>query len=49
MARLCMTMPRHSRQELLRLLVDEATYHDDGIVTVRTLLPLEQLHPVSRG
>ncbi|MDP6782773.1 MAG: hypothetical protein QGG56_04260 [Dehalococcoidia bacterium] len=34
------------RRELLRLLVDEVVY-DNGQVTIRTIIPLEQLHPIS--
>ena len=34
------------RRELLRLLVDEVVY-DDGHVTIRTILPIEQLYPIS--
>ena len=34
-------------RELLRLLVDEVAY-DDGDVTIRTIIPIEQLHPIPR-
>jgi hypothetical protein len=37
------------KQELLRLLVDEVTYQDDGTVTIKTVLPIGQLHPVAGG
>ncbi len=33
------------RRELLRLLVDEVIY-DAGLLTIKTVLPLEQLQPV---
>ena len=33
------------RRELLRLLVEQVVY-EDGQVTTRTILPLEQLHPI---
>ena len=39
------TMEFAERRELLRLLVDEVVF-DDGRLTIRTILPLEQLHPI---
>ena len=36
------------RRELLRLLVEQVVY-EDGQVTIRTILPLEQLHPIPQG
>ena len=36
------------RRELLVLLVDEIICRDDGQVTIRTVIPLEQLPPVTR-
>ena len=37
------------RRELLRLLVDEIVYDDDkGRLTIKTILPLGQLHPAPR-
>lgn len=43
------TMGFGERQELLRLLVDEIIYDDPGELTIRTILPLVQLHPEPRG
>ncbi len=37
------------KQELLRLLVEAIGYHDDGTVTIKTILPTGPLHPVGRG
>lgn len=39
-------MDFNGRRELLRLLVEEVIY-DKGLLTIKTVLPLEQLHPVS--
>jgi len=36
------------RRELPRLLVDEVV-HDNGQVTIRTITPLDQLHPIPGG
>ena len=40
------TWTSQSVVKLLRLLVDEVVY-DDGHVTIRTILPIEQLYPIS--
>ena len=37
-------MDFNGRREMLRLLVDEVVY-DEGLLTIKTVLPLEQLHP----
>ena len=42
------TLDFNGRRELLRLLVDEVVY-DDGQLPIKTILPLRQLHPTSRG
>ena len=38
-------MDFNDRRELLCLLVDEVIY-DSGLLTIKTVLPLEQLQPV---
>lgn len=41
-------MDFNERRELLRLLVEEVVY-DAGDITVRTIIPLDRLHPVGQG
>ncbi|MFA4836150.1 MAG: recombinase zinc beta ribbon domain-containing protein [Dehalococcoidia bacterium] len=46
------TMDFNERRELLRLLVDEIIYHDDGRVIIKTIIPLNgnvELHPEGQG
>ncbi len=41
-------MSFEERRELMRLLIDEIVYDDEGTMTIRTILPLGRLQPASR-
>ncbi len=41
-------MSFEERRELMRLLIDEIVYDDEGRMTIKTILPLGRLHPASR-